>query len=223
MQGSFIPAFGSSSSRPFGSAHFKARREALTRVLTAGFVLPDASGSWSSAALCAHPGLIPIRLSSGALIGRTAPEWADKISRMPGMTKHQTGLRLDAAHLLDFGIAMRAAHLSQGWREELLDLFSLSESAQGAASVRLERALYRPLGALTARFISRLVCAIPSTNSTRFISSGSEAAPNASAPACGTASPQEWWARVKRPLKRCCAKRKKRRRSQLRTHKMLDT
>lgn len=111
MQGSFIPAFGSSSSRPFGSAHFKARREALTRVLTAGFVLPDASGSWSSAALCAHPGLIPIRLSSGALIGRTAPEWADKISRMPGMTKHQTGLRLDAAHLLDFGIAMRAAHL----------------------------------------------------------------------------------------------------------------
>ena len=149
MQGSFIPAFGSSSSRPFGSAHFKARREALTRVLTAGFVLPDASGSWSSAALCAHPGLIPIRLSTGVLIGRTAPEWADKISRMPGMTKHPTELRLDAAHLLDFGIAMRAAHLSQGWRGELLDLFSLSESAQGAASVRLERALYRPLGALT--------------------------------------------------------------------------
>ena len=68
---------------------------------------------------------------------------------MPGMTKHPTELRLDAAHLLDFGIAMRAAHLSQGWRGELLDLFSLSESAQGAASVRLERALYRPLGALT--------------------------------------------------------------------------
>ena len=126
MQGSFIPAFGSSSSRSFGSAEFKARREALTRVLTAGFVLPDASGSWSSAALCAHPGLIPIRLSSGVLIGRTAPEWADKISRMPGITQHQTGLRLDAAHLLDFGIAMRAAHLSQGWRGELLDLFSLS-------------------------------------------------------------------------------------------------
>ena len=148
MQGSFIPAFGSSLSRPFGSADFKARREALTRVLTAGFVLPDASGSWSSAALCAHPGLIPIRLSTGVLIGRTAPEWADKISRMPGIAQHKTGLRLDAAHLLDFGIAMRAAHLSQGWRGELLDLFSLSESAQRAATVRLERALYRPLGCL---------------------------------------------------------------------------
>lgn len=119
------------------------------RVLTAGFVLPDASGSWSSEALCAHPGLIPVRLSTGVLIGRTTPEWADKISRMPGMVKHQTELRLDAAHLLDFGSAMRAAHLSQGWRGELLDLFSLSESVQGAATVRLERALYRPLGALT--------------------------------------------------------------------------
>lgn len=141
MQGSFIPAFGSSSSRPFGSTHFKARREALTRVLTAGFVLPDASGSWSSAALCAHPGLIPIRLSTGVLIGRTAPEWADKISRMPGMTKHPTELRLDAAHLLDFGIAMRAAHLSQGWRGELLDLFSLSESARGSLSAPRASAL----------------------------------------------------------------------------------
>ena len=158
-QGIFSPASESFSGGPedvFGSASFKARLERAFGSLAAGFVLSDASScaqccafDFTPAQLAAQTGLVPIRLSTGELIGRAAPAWAKRICRMPGLLGDgAVSLVLDREKLIDFGLAMKAAGLSQGWRGELLDLFDLETSGTPSAA-RLERSLYRPLGALT--------------------------------------------------------------------------
>lgn len=125
---------GDAFTRPQAS-DFRARLEALYQALKAGFSMSDA-------------GLVPV-FWEGFLIGRTRPEFAEKIGKLDGALLSQDGLILPSGDLTNFGFAMRDKGLSQGWRGEKLDLVPLDQP-EAAPVGTLERALYRPLGAQTS-------------------------------------------------------------------------
>lgn len=125
---------GDSGVRPQAS-DFKARLEALYQALSAGFSVSDA-------------GLTPV-FWEDAMIGRTLPEFARRIGMLPGAELSQLGLRLPDGDLEGLELSMRERGLSQGWRNEKLDLLALDGASDDAPVGKLERALFRPLGALT--------------------------------------------------------------------------
>ena len=103
--------------------------------------------------------LVPV-LWRGRQVGRAAPACARSVGALPGARTE--GAVLEPPDDLEaFGLTMRAVGLSQGWRGEALDLFELSglsapsehaapDRIPGAGPLgRIERALCRPLGALT--------------------------------------------------------------------------
>ncbi len=114
---------------------FKARLEALYQALKAGFSMSDA-------------GLVSV-FWEGTLIGRTRPEFAEKIGALKGASLSLNCLTLPSGDLTEFGFAMRDKGLSQGWRGEKLDLVPL-DKPEAAPVGTLERALYRPFGARTS-------------------------------------------------------------------------
>lgn len=119
------------------SGALEARLNAAAAALSAGFFVSDAA-------------LLPVCFD-GRTIGRTDPERAQKIARLPGASLRAGALMLPRG-LEAFGRAMRDAGLSQGWRGELLDLRTLAgiDAQPGEVIGRMERALFRPLGAATA-------------------------------------------------------------------------
>lgn len=119
------------------SEAFEARLRAAQAALSAGFFVSDA-------------GLIPVCMGLRT-IGRTDPQRAQALARLPGAQLYVGVLKLPRG-LKAFGAAMRDAGLSQGWRDELLDLRLLRgiDAQPGEVIGRMERALFRPLGAATA-------------------------------------------------------------------------
>lgn len=119
------------------SEAFIARLKAASAALSAGFFVSNAA-------------LIPVCIGLRT-IGRTDPLRAQEIARLPGTKLYAGALKLPRG-LKAFGAAMRDAGLSQGWRDELLDLrrFDGIDAQPGVVIGRMERALFRPLGAATA-------------------------------------------------------------------------
>ena len=95
------------------ASDFKARLEALYQALKAGFSMSDA-------------GLVSV-FWEGTLIGRTRPEFAEKIGALKGASLSLNCLTLPSGDLTEFGFAMRDKGLSQGWRGEKLDLVPLDK------------------------------------------------------------------------------------------------
>lgn len=119
------------------SEAFEARLNAACAALSAGFFVSDAA-------------LVPVRFMERT-IGRTDEAHARSAARLPGASLRGGALVLPQ-NLEAFGGAMRDAGLSQGWRSELLDLRVLEgvDAQPGDVVGRMERALFRPLGAATA-------------------------------------------------------------------------
>ncbi|MDO5530523.1 NUDIX domain-containing protein [Sutterella sp.] len=124
--------------RALASGTFEARLSAVCDAFTAGFSVPDA-------------GLVPV-MWEGHVVGRTLPDWAARVGALPGAMYSGTELALPL-ELEPFGRLMREAGLSQGWRDELLDLRAMTRPdapPEGKPLLRLERALFRPIGAGTS-------------------------------------------------------------------------
>lgn len=133
------------------SEAFRTRLRALYRARSAGFSRPSALPQQARQCAAAHAEkLVPVWLEKDAsrtLAGLTLPAFAEPLSRLAGARNEGGALVLSAETLPEFALALRDAGLSQGWRNEALDLCSLARP--DAVIGRLERAAFRAVGALT--------------------------------------------------------------------------
>lgn len=133
-------------SAPASRGRFETRLKALLEERRAGFSSLKAAASSQSDLVAV---LLPEPEGGGrALVGRTEAGLARRIAAATGARLEAGALVLPEIPALDaFGLRLREAGLSQGWRDERLDLVDLERPERVLTT--LERALFRPIGAAT--------------------------------------------------------------------------